>query len=60
MAGPQHALDAGDSMLATGRRLAELLHADLLDDERKVFTRERGLLIKEEVREYERQNSTGS
>ena len=55
--GPKNALDAWDSMLATSRRLAELLHADLLDDERKVFTRERALLIKEELREYERQKS---
>lgn len=58
--GPRNALDAWDSMLATSRRLAELLHADLLDDERKVFTRQRSLQIKEELREYERQNSTGS
>jgi len=54
--GPKNALDAWDSMLATSRRLAELLHADLLDDQRNVFTRERALLIKEELREYERQH----
>lgn len=56
--GPKNALDAWDSMLATSRRLAELLHADLLDSQRKVFTRERALLIKEELREYQRQHST--
>ena len=44
--GPRNALDAWDSMLATSRRLAELLHADLLDDEHKVFTRQRSLQIK--------------
>lgn len=55
--GPKNALDAWDSMLATSRRLAELLHADLLDESRNVFTRERSLQIKEELREYERQKS---
>jgi cell division protein ZipA len=48
--GPRNALDAWDSMLATSRRLAELLHADLLDDSHAVFTRERSLQIKEELR----------
>jgi len=53
--GPRNALDAWDSMLATSRRLAELLHADLLDETQSVFTRQRSLQIKEELREYERQ-----
>ncbi len=52
--GPRNALDAWDSMLATSRRLAELLHADLLDDTHSTFTRQRSLQIKEELREYER------
>lgn len=58
--GPRNALDAWDAMLATSRRLAELLHADLLDDRHEVFTRERSLQIKEELREYERQRSAES
>jgi len=58
--GPRNALDAWDSMLATSRRLAELLHADLLDDEHKVFTRQRSLQIKEELREYERKKESDS
>jgi len=58
--GPKHALIAWDSMLATSRRLAELLHADLLDDTHAVFTRQRSLLIKEELREYERQKNPES
>lgn len=58
--GPRNALDAWDSMLATSRRLAELLHADLLDDKHEVFTRQRSLQIKEELREYERQKNPGS
>ena len=43
--------------LATSRRLAELLHADLLDDNHSVFTRQRSLQIKEELREYERSST---
>lgn len=58
--GPRSALDAWDSMLAASRRLAELLHADLLDDKHEVFTRQRSLEIKEELREYERKNSPDS
>jgi len=55
--GPRNALDAWDSMLATSRRLAELLHAALLADQHEVFTRQRSLQIKEELREYERQKN---
>jgi len=58
--GPRNALDAWDAMLATSRRLAELLHADLLDDKHEVFTRQRSLQIKEELREYERQKNADS
>ncbi len=58
--GPRNALDAWDSMLATSRRLAELLHADLLDDSQSVFTRQRSLQIKEALREYEQQKSSES
>jgi cell division protein ZipA len=58
--GPRNALDAWDSMLATSRRLAELLHADLLDDSHSVFTRQRSMLIKEELREYERRRNPES
>lgn len=58
--GPKNALDAWDSMLATSRRLAELLHADLLDDQRQIFGRERSLQIKEELREFERQKAEES
>jgi len=58
--GPKNALDAWDSMLATSRRLAELLHADLLDDSHSVFTRLSSMQIKEELREYERQKVSES
>ena len=54
---PVNALDAWDAMLATGRRMAEVLHADLLDEERKPFTRQREAQLREEMRIYERQKS---
>ena len=58
--GPRNALDAWDSMLATSRRMAELLHAELLDDKHEIFTRQRSMVIKEELREYERQKNPES
>lgn len=53
--GPLGALDAWDAMLATARRLAELMHADLLDDSREVFTRQKEGEVRESLRGYERQ-----
>ena len=55
--GPLNALDAWDSMLATARRMSEILNADLLDDERCPFTRQREAQVREEMREYDRQQS---
>jgi len=52
--GPLNALDAWDAMLASSRRIAELLHADLLDDSHSTFTRQREGQIREELRAYER------
>lgn len=54
---PLNALDAWDSMLAAGRRMADILNADLLDEERSPFTRQREAQIREEMREYDRKNS---
>ncbi|MFT5139636.1 MAG: cell division protein ZipA [Rhodothermales bacterium] len=58
--GPLGALDAWDAMLVTSRRIAELLHTDLLDDTHSVFTRQRGGQIREELREYERSKQAES
>ena len=55
--GPFNALDAWDSMLATARRMSEILNADLLDDERCPFTRQREAQVREEMREYDRRQS---
>lgn len=55
--GPVNALDAWDAMLATARRIGEILHAELLDDERNPFTRQREAQVREEMRKYDRQKS---
>jgi cell division protein ZipA len=52
--GPLPALDAWDAMLATGRRMAEVLHAELLDEDRSPFTRQTEAQVREEMREYDR------
>lgn len=52
--GPAHALDAWDSMLATARRMSEILNAELTDEERKPFTRQKEARIREELRAYDR------
>jgi cell division protein ZipA len=55
--GPTYALDAWDAMLATGRRIGEILHAELLDQDRSPFTRQREAQIREEMRDYDRRKS---
>ena len=57
--GPVSALDAWDAMLATGRRISELLDAELLDDAKCLLTRQRIAQIREEMREYDRQHGLG-
>lgn len=55
--GPAYALDAWDSMLATARRISEILNAELRDEERKPFTRQKEASIREELRQYDRNKS---
>ncbi len=55
--GPAFALDAWDSLFATAQRMAEILQADLLDDEHCPFTRQTEAQIREEMREYDRSRS---
>jgi len=57
--GPMHALDGWDSMLATARRIGEILQADLLDDQRNPFSRQREAQIREDMREYNRKKNPG-
>jgi cell division protein ZipA len=52
--GPMQALDAWDSMLATARRMAELLQAELMDGDRSPFTRQHEAQLREEMRDYDR------
>lgn len=55
--GPVYALDGWDAMLVTARRVGELLNAELLDDARNAFTRQREAQIREEMRDYDRRKS---
>lgn len=55
--GPVYALDGWDAMLATARRIGEILNAELLDDERNAFTRQREAQIREQMRDYDRRKS---
>lgn len=53
--GPVSALDAWDAMLPTAQRMAELLDAVVLDDQRNALGRQRISHIREELRTYDRQ-----
>ena len=55
--GPLPGLDAWESLFATARRMAELLHADLMDETHHPFTRQKEAQIREEMREYDRRRS---
>lgn len=54
---PMSALDAWDSMLATARRMAEVLNAELQDESHHPFTRQREAQIREEMRDYDRERA---
>jgi len=56
---PVSALDAWDAMLATARRMGELLGAEVLDDNRCLVTRQRIAQVREEMREYDRRHGIG-
>jgi cell division protein ZipA len=52
---PVAALDAWDTMLPTAQRMAELLDALVLDEERNALGRQRIAHIRDELRAYDRQ-----
>lgn len=52
--GPTLALDAWDMLLATARRMAEILHAELHDDRHEPLIRQKEAKIREEMRLYDR------
>jgi cell division protein ZipA len=56
---PVSALDAWDAMLATARRMAELLDAEVLDDNRCLVTRQRIAQVRDEMRDYDRRHGMG-
>ncbi len=58
--GPLHALDGWDFMLAAGRRIADILHAELQDSDRHPFTRQREAQIREEMRDFDRSKATSA
>lgn len=53
--GPVSALDAWDAMLPTVQRMAELLDAIVLDEERNALGRQRIANIRDDLRSYDRQ-----
>ncbi len=50
------ALDAWDAMLAAGRRLADLLDVELLDETQSSLSRQRVAHIREQMREFDRRH----
>jgi cell division protein ZipA len=52
--GPMLALDAWDMLLATARRMAEILHAEIQDSEHQPLTRQGEAQLREEMRSYDR------
>lgn len=52
--GPMLALDAWDVMLASARRMAEILHAEIHDGDHLLFTRQTEAQMREEMRLYDR------
>ena len=52
--GPIPALDAWDTLLPTAQRMAELLDAVLLDEQRNALGRQRIANIRDEMRAYDR------
>ena len=52
--GPVSALDAWETMLPTAQRMAELLDAVVLDEERNALGRQRVAHIRDELRRFDR------
>jgi cell division protein ZipA len=52
--GPLPALDAWETLLPTAQRMAELLDASVLDEERNTLGRQRVAHIRDELRSYDR------
>jgi len=57
---PVGALDAWDAMLPCAQRMAELLDATVLDEQRNTLTRQGIAGIRDELRAFDRQHSSGN
>jgi len=55
--GPMLALDAWDAMLAIAKRMADVLKAELLDDEHQPLNRQKEGKIREEMRQFDRERA---
>jgi len=55
--GPMLALDAWDAMLATAKRIADVLNAELHDDEHQPLNRQKEGKIREEMRQFDRERA---
>jgi len=55
--GPMLALDAWDAMLATAKRMAEVLGATVLDEDHEPLTRQKEGRIREEMRQFDRERA---
>lgn len=58
--GPLLALDGWDAMLATAKRLAEILNAELQDDEHEPLIRQKEARIREAMRAWDREQARKS
>ena len=58
--GPMLALDAWDAMLATARRMAELLNVDLHDEQHQPLNRQAEAKIRESMRQFDREQARKS
>ena len=57
--GPLPALDAWEAMLPTAQRLAELLDASVLDENRSALGRQGVAHVRDELRAWDRQHESG-
>jgi cell division protein ZipA len=55
--GPMLALDAWDSMLATARRIADVLNAELNGEDHQPLTRQKEGKVREEMRQFDRERA---
>ncbi len=55
--GPMLALDAWDALLATAKRIADVLNAELHDDDHQLLTRQKEGKIREEMRQFDRERA---